>query len=187
MHNGTKMLNMVPRKIFFTKGVGRHKSQLGSFENALRDAGIARFNLVEVSSIFPPYAEIVDRDEGLRELKSGQILFLVLARNSSNELNRLITASIGLAIPRNRENYGYLSEYHTYGEPPEKAGAFAESLAAEMLSSTLGLDNYLVKDENTGRFRLNDAILLTSNVTSSAVVEKENEWTTVVAAAVMII
>jgi arginine decarboxylase, pyruvoyl-dependent len=94
---------MVPKKIFFTKGIGRHKSQLGSFENALRDAGIARFNLVEVSSIFPPYAEIVDREEGLKELKSGQILFLVLARNSSNELNRLITASIGLAIPRNRE------------------------------------------------------------------------------------
>lgn len=180
------MPGMVPRKIFFTKGVGRHKSQLGSFENALRDAGIAKFNLVEVSSIFPPFAEIVDRDEGLRELKAGQILFLVLARNSSNELNRIITASIGLAIPRNRENYGYLSEYHTYGETPEKAGSFAESLAAEMLSSTLGLNDYLVKDENTGKFRLNDAILLTSNVTSSAVVERENEWTTVIAAAVMI-
>jgi arginine decarboxylase len=178
---------MIPRKIFFTKGIGTHKSQLGSFENALRDAGIAKYNLVEVSSIFPPYAEIVDREEGLSELKPGQILFLVIARNSSNELSRLITASVGLAIPRNRTMYGYLSEHHSYGETAESAGKFAESLAAEMLASTMGLDSYLETDSQTGKFKLNDAILMTDNITASAVVKDVNEWTTVVAAAVMII
>ncbi len=181
------MSNMIPRKIFFTKGIGTHKSQLGSFENALRDAGIAKYNLVEVSSIFPPYAEIVDREEGLSELKPGQILFLVIARNSSNELSRLITASVGLAIPRNRTMYGYLSEHHSYGETAESAGKFAESLAAEMLASTMGLDSYLETDKETGKFKLNDAILLTNNITASAVVKGVNEWTTVIAAAVMII
>ncbi len=181
------MSNMIPRKVFFTKGIGVHKSQLGSFENALRDAGIAKYNLVEVSSIFPPYAEIVDREEGLSELKPGQILFLVLARNSSNELSRLITASVGLAIPRNRTMYGYLSEHHSFGETAESAGKFAESLAAEMLASTMGLDSYLEIDKETGRFKLNDAILMTNNITASAVVRGVNEWTTVIAAAVMII
>ncbi|MGC8547094.1 MAG: pyruvoyl-dependent arginine decarboxylase [Thermoplasmata archaeon] len=181
------MSNMIPRKIFFTKGIGTHKSQLGSFENALRDAGIAKYNLVEVSSIFPPYAEIVDREEGLSELKPGQILFLVIARNSSNELSRLITASVGLAIPRNRTMYGYLSEHHSYGETAESAGKFAESLAAEMLASTMGLDSYLETDKETGKFKLNDAILMTNNITASAVVKGVNEWTTVIAAAVMII
>ncbi len=179
------MPQLIPRKIFFVKGVGFHRSQLGSFENALRDAGIARFNLVEVSSIFPPYAELVDKEEGLKELKPGQILYLVLARNSSNELNRLITASVGLAIPRNRTMYGYLSEHHSFGEPPENAGRFAEELAAEMLASTLGIDSFQV-DEG-GKFRLNDAILLTSNVTASSTVRNANEWTTVVAAAIMIL
>ncbi len=181
------MSNMIPRKVFFTKGIGVHKSQLGSFENALRDAGIAKYNLVEVSSIFPPYAEIVDREEGLSELKPGQILFLVLARNSSNELSRLITASVGLAIPRNRTMYGYLSEHHSFGETAESAGKFAESLAAEMLASTMGLDSYLEIDKETGTFKLNDAILMTNNITASAVVRGVNEWTTVIAAAVMII
>ncbi len=181
------MSNMIPRKIFFTKGIGTHKSQLGSFENALRDAGIAKYNLVEVSSIFPPYAEIIDREEGLSELKAGQILFLVLARNSSNELSRLITASVGLAIPRNRTMYGYLSEHHSYGETAESAGKFAEELAAEMLASTMGLDSYLETDKETGKFKLNDAILMTNNITASAVVKGVNEWTTVIAAAVMII
>lgn len=179
------MPSMVPRKIFFVKGVGTHRSQLGSFENALRDADIAKYNLVEVSSIFPPYAEMVDREEGLKLLKPGQILHLVLARNSSNELNRLIAASVGFAIPRNRNMYGYLSEHHSFGETSEVAGKFAEELAAEMLASTMGLNSYQV-DEN-GKFRLNDAILLTSNVTASSTVKKEDEWTTVVAAAVMIL
>ncbi len=179
------MPSMVPRKIFFVKGVGTHRSHLGSFENALRDADIAKYNLVEVSSIFPPYAEMVDREEGLKLLKPGQILHLVLARNSSNELNRLIAASVGFAIPRNRTVYGYLSEHHSFGETSEVAGKFAEELAAEMLASTMGLNSYQV-DEN-GKFRLNDAILLTSNVTASSTVKKEDEWTTVVAAAVMIL
>ena len=36
----------VPRKVFFTKGVGKHRTRLQSFELALRDAGIEVFNLV---------------------------------------------------------------------------------------------------------------------------------------------
>jgi arginine decarboxylase len=179
------MAQMIPSKVFFVSGIGTHRSQLGSFENALRNAGIAKYNLVEVSSIFPPYAELIDKEEGLRELKPGQILFVVLARNSSNELNRLITASVGLAIPRNRTMYGYLSEHHSFGETPEASGKFAEELAAEMLASTMGLESYQIGEK--GEYKLNDAILLTTNITSSATVKVKDEWTTVVAAAVMIL
>ena len=35
-------LEMIPKQIFFTKGVGRHKEYLQSFELALRDAGIEK-------------------------------------------------------------------------------------------------------------------------------------------------
>ena len=180
------MLNLIPSKVFFTKGVGRHKSQLGSFERALRDAGIAQFNLVEVSSIFPPNAEIVEREEGLKFLKPGQIVFVVMAKNSSNELNRMISASVGLAIPKDRSRYGYLSEHHSFGETSQVAGDYAEDLAAEMLASTLGLQSHLEWDEEREVWRLNDKILKTSNVTSTAVVEKAGEWTTVIAAAVLV-
>ena len=38
--------DMVPKRIFFTKGVGKHRERLTSFELALRDAGIAAQNLV---------------------------------------------------------------------------------------------------------------------------------------------
>jgi len=180
------MMGLVPTKVFFTKGIGRHKSQLGSFERALRDAGIAQFNIVEVSSIFPPNAEIVSKEEGLKHLKPGQIVFVVLAKNSSNELNRLIAASVGLAIPKDRSRYGYLSEHHSFGETAEVAGDYAEDLAAEMLASTMGLQHHLVWDEEKEVWKLDDRILLTSNVTATAVVEKPGEWTTVIAAAVLV-
>ena len=44
----------VPRMMFLTKGVGRHKEKLASLELAFRTAGIAPFNLIKVSSIYPP-------------------------------------------------------------------------------------------------------------------------------------
>ncbi|MGC9137896.1 MAG: pyruvoyl-dependent arginine decarboxylase [Thermoplasmata archaeon] len=180
------MFTIIPSKVFFTKGVGRHKSRLGSFEQALRDASIAQFNLVEVSSIFPPNAEIVSKEEGLKSLKPGQIVFVVLAKNSSDEFNRLISAAVGLAIPKDRNLYGYLSEHHSFGEPEKVAGDFAEDLAAEMLASTLGIEHHLVWDESSQNWKLDDRILLTQNIVSTATVEKSGEWTTVIAAAVLI-
>ncbi len=180
------MIGFVPTKVFFTKGVGRHKSKLGSFERALRDAGIAQFNLVEVSSIFPPNAEIISREEGVKLLKPGQIVFVVMAKNSSNELNRMISASVGLAVPKDRSRYGYLSEHHSFGETAQTAGDYAEDLAAEMLASTLGLQSHLEWDEEKQVWKLNDKILLTSNTTATAIVKSSGEWTTVVAAAVLV-
>ena len=46
------MVGFVPKEMFFTKGVGKHREKLTSFELALRSAGIAACNLVRVSSIF---------------------------------------------------------------------------------------------------------------------------------------
>src|SRR6266508_3627474 len=98
----------IPTKAFLTKGVGRHKEKLTSFEMALRDAHLANFNLVRVSSIFPPHCELDDREEGLSMLKPGQILFTVVAESSTNEPSRLIAASIGLALPADPSHRGNL-------------------------------------------------------------------------------
>src|SRR5512136_664202 len=105
---------LVPKKVFFTSGVGRHREMLESFEMALRDAGIEKFNLVTVSSILPPKCDIINSTDGLKELYPGEIVFTVMSRNSSNEPSRRIAASIGCAIPRDRnKNFGYLSEHHS--------------------------------------------------------------------------
>jgi arginine decarboxylase len=179
---------MVPKKLFFTKGVGKHEEKLASFEFALRNAGIEKFNLVKVSSILPPGCKIVSRKRGLRELETGQIVHCVLSQNSSNEPRRLLATSIGCAIPADRGNYGYLSEHHSFGEVEEKAGAYAEDLAASMLASTLGIMLDIDKswDERKEVWKMSGKIVKTRNTTQSAMVPKDGKWTTVVAAAVFI-
>ena len=182
-------MSLVPRKVFFVKGVGFHKSKLAAFEQALRDAGIEKFNIVHVSSILPPYCIEVEREDGLSQLNPGQVIFAVLARSDSNEYNRLICASIGVAKPADKGQYGYLSEHHTFGVKPENTGETAEDLAAEMLATTLGIPfdpdaNY---DEKREVFRMEGQIVETKNITSSATVRDENEWASVLAAAVFIL
>jgi len=179
-------MNLVPTNIFFTKGVGVHKEKLASFELALRDAGIAHCNLVLVSSIYPPGAKRVSKEEGLKLLKPGEIVFCVYDRESSNEPNRLIAASVGCAIPADPEQHGYLSEHHSFGETEEKAGDYAEDLAASMLATTLGIefDSDTAWDEKEQIFKMSEKIVRTSNITQSAIGNKDGLWTTVFAAAV---
>ncbi len=179
----------VPKRVFFTKGVGTHKEELTSFELALRDAGIEKCNLVQVSSIFPPGCKIIARSAGLKKLPPGQVTFCVMSRLSSNEPRRLMAASVGCAIPMDRKLYGYLSEHHAYGQTDDTAGDYAEDLAAAMLASTLGidLDENLGWDEKKEIYRISDKIVKTTNITQSAIVKGDGKWTTIVASAVMIL
>lgn len=179
---------IIPQRMFFTKGVGVHKEYLASFELALRDAGIAPYNIVHVSSIFPPRCKRISRDEGVKVLQEGQILFAVMARNATNEPNRLLAASIGVAQPADENQYGYLSEHHSFGETDEKAGEYAEDLAASMLATTLGIefDSNTAWDEREQLYKASGKIIRTFNVTQSALGNKDGLWTTVLAAAVLL-
>lgn len=178
----------VPKRVFFTKGVGVHKEELTSFELALRDAGIEKFNLVQVSSIFPPGCKILSRSVGIKRLSPGQIVFCVMSKLSSNEPRRLMASSVGCAIPTDRKLYGYLSEHHAFGQTDTMAGDYAEDLAAAMLASTLGitLDENLGWDEKKEIYRISDKIVKTTNITQSAIVKSDGRFTTVVASAVLI-
>ncbi len=179
---------MVPKRVFFTKGVGVHKEKLASFEMALRVAGLAHCNLVLVSSIYPPGCKTISKEEGLKLLRPGEIVFAVYDRESNNEPNRLIAASVGLAIPADASMHGYLSEHHSFGETDEKAGEYAEDLAASMLATTVGIEfnPELDWDEREQIFKMSGKIVRTTNITQSAVGNKDGLWTTVFAAAVFI-
>jgi arginine decarboxylase len=163
-------MNHLPTEVFLTKGVGRHKEKLASFELALRDAGIEKCNLVYVSSILPPNCKIISKEDGLKKLKPGQITYCVMARNETNEANRLVAASIGCAVPADSNAYGYLSEHHSYGETDEKAGEYAEDLAASMLATTLGIefDPQQSWDEREKLYKSSGKIIKTRNITQSA-------------------
>jgi len=179
---------MVATKAFLTKGVGRHKERLASFELALRQAGIAQFNIVTVSSILPPHCRVVPRKDGLSLLSAGQILYTVMSRAESNEPHRHIAASVGVAIPRDRSMYGYLSEHHAFGQTDEQVGDYAEDLAAQMLATILNVpfDPDKSYDERRDFWRLSDQIVKTTNIAQSARCPKDGSWTSVVAACVLI-
>jgi arginine decarboxylase len=179
-------LAFVTKKIFLTQGVGKHREKLSSFEMALRSAGIAQYNLVRVSSIFPPHAKLISKKDGTKLLKPGQILYVVMSENATNEPHRLVASSVGVAVPKDPSQYGYLSEHHSFGQTDKLAGDYAEDLAASMLATVLGVDfdpntSY---DERKDVWRLSNKIVTTRNVTQSAIGDRDGLWTSVVAAAV---
>jgi arginine decarboxylase len=181
-------MRLIPRKLFLTSGVGVHKEKLSSFELALRDAGIAQYNLVRVSSIFPPNCMIVAREEGLLLLQPGEIVFAVIAEMATNEPGRRIAASIGVARPTDRDKYGYLSEHHSFGQTEQEAADYAEDLAATMLATTLGIPFDADKDYNERKeqYLMGGEIVDTTSITTAATASPGGVWTTVVSAAILI-
>jgi len=183
------MLDLVAKKLFLTKGVGVAEDKLTSFEYALRDAGIAGTNIVLISSIFPPKAKLISRKDGLKLIKPGQVLFTIYSRNQTNEPQRLISASVGIAQPKDRSKYGYLSEYDAFGKNESVAGDYAEDIAAQMLASSLGIPFDIDKDwdEKRQQWTISGKIYKTKNITQTAKGDKKGRWTTVFAAAVLIL
>ena len=183
------MLDLVAKKLFLTKGKGIHEDRLTSFEYALRDAGIAGTNLVLISSIFPPGARLVTRKEGLKLIQPGQILFTIYSKNQTQEPHRLCAASVGLARPTDPSRYGYLSEHISFGQNERQAGDYAEDIAAQMLASSLGIPFDIDKswDEKRQQWNISGQIYKSSNITQTATGDKNGRWTTVFAAAVLLL
>ena len=183
------MKDLLPKRMFFTQGVGYHRKKLQSFELALRDAGIEKQNLVTVSSIFPPECEIIPKEDGIKDLRTGQLIFAILARETTNEPNRLVSAAIGLARPRDKKHYGYISEHHSFGETEIQAADFAEDLAATMLASTLGieLDPDVAWDERKQVYQVGPSQFVSQSICQSSKGHRDGLWTTVVACAVMLL
>jgi len=181
-------MTYVPTKIFLTKGVGKHKEKLASFEMALRKAEIAQLNLVRVSSIFPPHCKLISKNSGMKYVKSGQVTHVVISECATNEPHRLIAASVGVALPKDPESYGYLSEHHAYGMVEENSGDYAEDLAASMLATILGVEFDADKSWNEKKeiWRISQEIFKTTNITQSAIGDKTGLWTTVIAAAILL-
>ena len=180
---------MVPKEVFFTKGVGRHRNRLQSFELALRHAGIEKGNLVRISSIFPPGCRIVSRSRGLEKLQAGEITYVVLAEGSTDEPSRLVGAGVGLAVPAEGHQYGYISEHHGFGMTEQRLADFVEDMSATMLATTLGVefDPETAYDERKEIYKMSGKIVQTRACVQTAEGDKNGLWTTVVAGAVMLL
>lgn len=180
--------DLMPKEIFFAKGVGRHMHRLQSFELALRDAGIEKQNLVRVSSIYPTGCRIIPAKDGVMKLRPGAITFVVLAEASTDEPNRLICAGIGLAIPKNHA-YGYISEHHGHGMTEKRTEELVEEMSATMLATTLGIAFDVEKawDEREQQYMASGEIVKTRSFVQTAEGDKTGLWTSVVSAAVFLL
>jgi len=98
----------------------------------------------------------------------------------------LAASSVGIAIPKDQNRYGYLSEHHSFGQNDTVAGEYAEDLAAYMLATILGapFDPDKSYDEQKDIWRISGHTVKTRNVTQSAVGDNKGLWTTVIAAVV---
>jgi arginine decarboxylase len=181
------MINLLPTKVFLTKGVGRHKFRLKSFEEALRHAGVAQQNLVQVSSILPIKCKVISREKGIASLVPGAISSSVMARADTDEHGRLVASSIGVAVPKDKNKWGYLSEVHGHGMNRQQAGDMAEDLAAGMLGTTLGmeLNPDTAWSEKEQAYKSSGLFIRTSNITQTAK-GQASRWTTTVAIAMFL-
>ena len=183
--------NYVPTKVFFTKGIGKHQDEMISLELALRNAQIEDFiyNKFDESGIFPPACKQIYKDDGLKQLKKGQVIDCIFVKEQTNEPNRLIAVSIGLAIPSYNggvQECGYILGYNKEGMNADEIGDYVEDRAATNLASKLGLEFDLdtAWNEREQYFKASGKIFKTSNYTQSAEGDKNGLWTSVLVAAI---
>lgn len=178
---------MIPEMIFFTRGKGLHKDKLVSFENALRNAKIEKFNLVKVSSIFPPGCRVVPLETGLQHLSAGQIVFCVMDKLQCEKKGTHITSAVGLVHPADERIHGYLAEYHTMNGDEKDAGEKVVEMAREMVCSSAQSGKTVAQDVE-GKMTIQSAEQFkTSSIIQTAFVEESGKWYTVVTAGVFII
>ena len=122
-----------------------------------------------MSSILPPKCEIITKDEGLKQLLPGEIVFCVMS--NMRRMNRIGESQRHWVVQfPNPNEFGYISEHHAFGETTESSGAYAERLALSM---------YETWTESKPKE--------TFNVATSAVVNADSLWTTVLSVAVFLL
>jgi arginine decarboxylase len=104
------MLTSLPNLAILAAGTGEGSTPLNAFDNALLNAGIANWNLVRVSSIFPPEAEI---SYEVPSIKVGSLVPIVLAEIFSDKEGEIISAAVAIGVG---EEFGVIMEHSDRGE-----------------------------------------------------------------------
>jgi arginine decarboxylase len=93
-------------------GVGTGRTALSAFDAALRDAGVANFNLVRLSSVIPPGSNVVDvrGDEQLTG-GHGDLLYCVYAVDVAMQRDETVWAGVGWSLARDGSGGGLFVEH----------------------------------------------------------------------------
>src|SRR6185295_4595230 len=127
-------------KVFLTAGVGTGGQALNAFDKALRDARIADFNLIRVTSIVPPGIPVYHLPSGLEPIKGqGLLIPTIYEAISSKRAGRQISAAvgIGITIPA-AKGAGIIFTYSCFGSKKK-----AEDTVREMVAEGMRAKGYL--------------------------------------------
>ena len=105
------ILSNYPSNYIITSGSGKNPFKLVAFDEALRDAQIADYNLVKISSILPKYCQSTTADTLPTR---GSVLLSAFGSVSCNEKGRLIASAVSVAIPDYSNEVGVIMEYSGY-------------------------------------------------------------------------
>lgn len=105
------------RAIQVATGAGAGPTELAAFDAALRDAGIANFNLIYLSSVIPPGSDVeISVDGGVRVPGTwGDRLYLVAAEERLSEPGAEAWAGIGW-VQSEHDGRGLFVEHHGRSE-----------------------------------------------------------------------
>ncbi|ADG14005.1 pyruvoyl-dependent arginine decarboxylase [Methanocaldococcus infernus] len=103
------MINIlpIPNTVSLVAGSSEGETPLNAFDGALLKAGIGNVNLLKISSIMPPKAELVP----LPKLPMGALVPTAYGCIISDNPGELIAAAVSIAIPKDEELCGLIMEY----------------------------------------------------------------------------
>ena len=125
--------DLIPKAFFVTGGRALSKvSRLNTFDLALKDAGIAQCNLVNVSSIIPPNC----KETSLQTLPVGSITYAVISKAEGK--GETISSGIAWGVGKNdgsgivAEAYGKMDEATTRTKLEKKIQEMAKIRGIEL-------------------------------------------------------
>jgi len=109
------------RFVSVADGIGTGPTTLAAFDAALRQAGIANFNLLILSSVIPPGSRVVVANSGPPKVNGdwGDRLYVVLAAERVQERN--VEAWAGLGWVQGPDGRGLFVEHHGHSEATVRA------------------------------------------------------------------
>ena len=117
-----------PKKFFLTAAGAEGNSELTAFDNALLAGRIGNINLLRVSSILPPGAEL---DDGL-VIPPGSLVPTAYGYIISREPGQQIAAAVGVGF--SKDAFGVIMEHSCIGTR-EKAGHEIERMLKEAFAT----------------------------------------------------
>ncbi len=94
-----------PKKYFLTAAAAEGRSELNAFDNALLKARIGNVNLIRVSSILPPEAEL---DEKLK-IPAGSLVPTAYGSIISDVPGEIISAAVAVGL--SQDSFGVIMEF----------------------------------------------------------------------------